>query len=181
MAELRSRERVSGSPTKRSSTRARALSRAVRRTTPRRRYAGGAHSSLALCPRFSQLCKLANHPAQRPARDSPTERTALLGRCRGSRRAVGRLGIAIAARPGRPVEKPSESRQREHDEDCGKRAEPAECRVVLIHARNSTRWRGHLGGVPGTGPRRPPKMRKSATAAAGREPHKAAICEVLVL
>ena len=102
-------------------------------------------ASSRLRPRFSQLCELANDPAQRPACDSPTERTALLGRCRRGRRTVGRLGIPIAARPGRAVEEPSESRQREHDEDCGERAEPAECRVVVIHARKSTRWRGQLG------------------------------------
>jgi len=130
-------------------------------TTPAvRRYP---NRFVALRPRFSQLCELANDPAQRPACDSPTERTALLGRCRRGRRAVGRLGIAVAASPGRPVEEPSESRQREHDEDCGKRAEPAECRVVVIHARKSTRWRGQLGGVPDAWSHHAPKMRKSAT------------------
>ena len=138
-------------------------------------------ASCALRPRFRRLCELANDPAQRPARDSPTERTSLLGRCRRGRRAVGRLGIAIAACPGSTVEEPSEGRQREHDEDCGKRAEPAECRVVVIHGRKSTRWRGQLGGVPGASPRPAPKMRKSAKAVRRRAAHKAAICGVLVL
>ena len=104
-------------------------------------YAGCApvpHRDITLCSRFSRLCELANDPAQRPLRDSPTERTALLGRCRGSRCAVGGLGIAVAPRPGRAVKQPSEGRQREHDEDCGERAEPAECRVVVIHGRKST-------------------------------------------
>ena len=96
------------------------------------------HRDITLCSRFSRLCELANDPAQRPLRDSPTERTALLGRCRGSRRAVGGLGVAVAPRPGRTVKQPSEGRQREHDEDCGERAEPAECRVVVIHGRKST-------------------------------------------
>ena len=117
------------------------------RTALRRLCAPVPHSLVGLCPRFSQLCELANDPAQRPLRDSPTERTALLRRCRRGRRAVGRLGVAVAARPGGTVEQPSESRQREHDEDCGERAEPAECRVVVIHARNSTSWPGRLRGV----------------------------------
>jgi hypothetical protein len=104
-------------------------------------YAGCApvpHRDVTLCSRCSRLCELANDPAQRPLRDSPTERTALLGRCRGSRRAVGGLGVAVAPRPGRAVKQPSEGRQREHDENCGERAEPAECRVVVIHGRKST-------------------------------------------
>jgi hypothetical protein len=103
------------------------------------------HRDVTPCSRFSRLCELANDPAQRPLRDSPTERTAL--RCRGSRRAVGGLGVAVAPRPGRAVKQPSEGRQREHDEDCGKRAEPAECRVVVIHGRKSTSWPGRLDAV----------------------------------
>ena len=110
-------------------------------------YAPGPHRIIASPLFFSQLCELANDPAQRPLRDSPTERAPLFGRCRRGRRAVGRLGGAVVSRPGHTVEQPSEGRQREHDEDCGKRAEPAKCRVVVIHARKSTSWPGRLDAV----------------------------------
>ena len=85
-----------------------------------------------------RLCELAGDSAQRPHRDPPAHRTALLGRRRGCRRAVGGLGGAIASRSGRTVEQSAKRRERDHDEDCGQRAEPAECRVVMVHGRKTT-------------------------------------------
>ena len=85
------------------------------------------------------------------------------------------------SRPGHTVEQPSEGRQRKHDEDCGKRAEPAKCRVFVIHARKSTSWPGRPDGVSTAWALRARKMRKSGAAVRAAVLRKSAICDVLVL
>jgi len=96
-------------------------------------------------PAFRALCKLADDPAQRPHRHAPAQWTPLLRRCRWRRSAVGWLRVTAASRPGGSVQEPTERREREHDEDCGQRAEPAKCRVVVIHGRKTTRSGGPRG------------------------------------